>query len=361
MVGLGWLGVGGALALTALLTTLPQDAALSVAAAAALLMLAVGTPHGALDHLTLARRAGIPTAGTADVPARGPAGSTTASPASTASPPTSTASPMARLALRCRTALRRGTVGLDPRFAAGYLACGALALAGYLTAPQLGFAAFLALSVAHFAAGEAGVAVERGLARGWGDPLAWAAATGGVVVVVLPLSSAGASDAVAAVDPRLTPVLAGIPALAAAAAGLAVVALLGCLVIARRGGARRWAALLVAAELVLLIALGALAHPLVAFAAYFGAWHALRHQARLAAELHPGGESGPALLRVAESAVAGLPASLVVLVGGVALALSGQTALGAVLAVVWALTVPHTLAVARFEWRRRRESADPSG
>ncbi len=343
---IGWAGALAALLLTALLAALPADTALALAAGVAVGLLALGTPHGALDHLTLARRQ---------------------------------AESLAPALVADRTALRLGTAGLGFRFVAGYLGCAGLALTGYLVAPTAGFAAFLALSIAHFALGEAGVAVERGLARSWRDPLAWAAAVGGLVIVVLPLATPAAGSAVAAVDPRLTAVLAPLPALAVATVAVVGLALLTCAVVAVRDGRRR-AAAVVAGELALLVALAALAHPLVAFAAYFGTWHALRHQARLATDLErqlaeraPGDLATPPhpapqhpglphtrrrpLRLVARSAVAGLPASAVVLVAGVALALTGQSLLGALLAVVWALTVPHALAVAGFEWRRRRDAA----
>ena len=250
----GVVGVVAAIALSFLLATLGEPAATAVAGVVAVVLIALGSPHGALDHLVLARSR------------RGPA-------------PSGRRSALAALQ------------GLSPRFVTGYVALAAASLAGYLLAPRLGFALFLVLSVAHFAAGEAGVAVERGLARGWRDPLAWAASLGGVVVVVVPLAGSGAGSALAAVDPRLAPVLTPLPALAALTVVAVAATLLGCLVAALRGDER---ARTVALELAALSALAVLAHPLIAFAAFFACWHSLRHQARLAQELRPEPDRAPA-------------------------------------------------------------------
>ena len=313
-----------------------------MAGALAVLLVAVGSPHGALDHLVLVRGP----AAAADLPA-GRDGT----------------------GLRGRTAalLRVALHGLGARFVVGYAGLALLSLLAYLAAPRAGFAVFLVLSVAHFAAGEAGVAVERGLARGWTDPLAWAASLGGVVVVVLPLASREAAAAVSAVDPRLAPVLSPLGTLAPVVTALTVLAVAGCLVAALRGDRR---APVVATELMALTALAVLADPLLAFAAYFAFWHSLRHQARLAQVLRGPGAAAAAryagrpLREVVDSARAGVPATVGVLVGAVALAVTGATVLGGLLAVIWALTVPHSIAVVVLEVRaarRRWAGGAPAG
>ncbi|MGF1646769.1 MAG: beta-carotene 15,15'-dioxygenase, Brp/Blh family [Kineosporiaceae bacterium] len=322
MTAAGFAAVGAALLATEGLAVVAPGDPTPVAALVAVVLVAVGSPHGAMDHVAL-------------LDGRGRAGGS-----------------------RWRAAVP------DLRLAAGYLAVAGAALVGYLVAPTAGFALFLVLSVLHFGAGEIGFAVERGVARGWADPRGWAAALGGGVVVVVPLASPAAEAAVAAVDPRLIPVLAPLPTIAAAVAAATVLAVAGCTIAAITG--RNRGAALVAAELTALLALAWLAHPLLAFGAYFAGWHALRHQARLA-DLVADVPSGPgarttapgALGRVARSAVPGLPATAVVVATAVPLVMWGQSLLGALLALVWALTVPHSTAVAVMEVRRHRRAAGP--
>jgi beta-carotene 15,15'-dioxygenase len=312
----GAVAVVAAIALSVLLAPFGEPWRTGVAAAVALVLVALGSPHGALDHLVLL-------------------------------------APAERRDDGVRGALR----GLSARFVTGYVALALVSLAAYLAAPRAGFALFLVLSVAHFAAGEAGVAVERGLARSWRDPLASVAALGGVIVVVLPLASREAGAALAAVDPRLAPVLSPLPLLADVVTAVAVLAVIGCIAAAVRGDSRAGT---VATELAALTALAALAHPLIAFAAFFAFWHALRHQARLADVLRgPSGvplprHRGRPLVEVLDSARAGVPATVGVLLGAGALALTGATLLGGLLAVIWALTVPHAVAVCVLEVRAAR-------
>lgn len=322
----GFVAVLAGITLSVLLAPFGEPWRTGVAGAVAVLLVALGSPHGALDHLVLvAGRTGTEGARDSSVLA----------------------------------AFR----GVSLRFVTGYVALALLSLGAYLLAPRTGFALFLVLSVAHFAAGEAGVAVERGLARGWRDPLAWVASLGGAVVVVLPLASREAGAALAAVDPRLAPVLGPLPLLADLLTVVGVLAVIACVAAAVRGDDR---AATVATELAALTALAALAHPLIAFAVFFTFWHALRHQARLADVLRgPGGRPlpqhvGRPLREVVSSARAGVPATVGVLVMAVALGLTGATVLGGLLAVIWALTVPHSVAVAVLEVRSAR-SRVPAG
>lgn len=320
----GFVAAAAAVLLSVLLVPLGEPGRTAIAAVLAVALIALGSPHGALDHLVLAT------------------GRST----------------------RQGSGSRAVLDGLGVRFVVGYVGLALLCLLGYLAVPVVGFALFLVLSVAHFAAGEAGVALERGDATGWRDPLAWVAALGGVVVVVLPLASREAGAAVAAVDPRLTSVLEPLPALAGMVGLLITAALLWCTVAALRGEQR---ARTIALELATLTVLALLGHPLLAFGAYFAFWHSLRHQARLAQVLRPGdGEVsdqhvGRPLREVALSARAGLPATVGVLAVAVFLALGGTTVLGGLLAVIWALTVPHAVAVAVLEVRAARARRKAGG
>lgn len=357
IVRTGWVAVAAAIALSVLLAPVVEPWRTGTTAVLAVLLVALGSPHGALDHLVLAagRPAGAPVGARSDAgssaPSAGSAGSRSGS-----APRDGALGPAPR-----RTWARDAVQGLGLRFVVGYVGLALLSLAAYLVVPRAGFALFLVLSVVHFAAGEVGVAVERGLARGWRDPLALVASLGGAVVVVLPLASREAEAALAAVDPRLAPVLGPLPGLAVVVSVLTAGALLGCVVAAVRGSTR---AREVGLELAALTALAALAHPLLAFAAFFAFWHSLRHQARLAQVLRVGRPPLPQhqdrpLREVLDSARAGVPATVGVLLGAGALALTGATLLGGLLAVIWALTVPHSIAVAVLEVRSTRLRREP--
>jgi Brp/Blh family beta-carotene 15,15'-monooxygenase len=120
-----------------------------------------------------------------------------------------------------------------------------------------------------------------------------------------------------------------------------------------RAGDRRGAG-----ELALLSVLGVVASPLVAFAVYFASWHALRHTARLAAD--PVGVVRPAAL--ARTFAAGLPALVVTIVVAAVCVLGFRehavlsTWMWVGLALVWGLTVPHMVVVARFDRDRQARS-----
>ena len=112
-----------------------------------------------------------------------------------------------------------------------------------------------------------------------------------------------------------------------------------------------------AIDLSLLFLLAITAPPLVAFAVYFGCWHAMRHTARLTLVLPRSqkafaeGKSGNAFL----SAIwPGLPALIgTFVVAGIVIALRGGSVsdqfLWITLVIVWALTVPHMAVTARLD------------
>jgi Brp/Blh family beta-carotene 15,15'-monooxygenase len=112
-----------------------------------------------------------------------------------------------------------------------------------------------------------------------------------------------------------------------------------------------------AIDLSLLYLLALTAPPLVAFAIYFGCWHAMRHTARLTLVLprsqkaFEDGRSSQAFL----SAIwPGLPALIgTFVVAGIVIALRGGSVsdqfLWITLVIVWALTVPHMAVTARLD------------
>jgi hypothetical protein len=102
--------------------------------------------------------------------------------------------------------------------------------------------------------------------------------------------------------------------------------------------------------------LGIVAPPLSAFAVYFGCWHAVRHTARLTLVLP---SSQRAFMRGSTKsafwlAIApGLPALISAIVAAVAIGaftdFEGDSLLWTMLAIVWALTVPHMAATSRLD------------
>jgi Brp/Blh family beta-carotene 15,15'-monooxygenase len=273
----------------------PSYAVPSWAPAAAVVALALGVPHGAVDHLALV----------------GPA----------------------------RT--HRGVLALL------YLGTAVAAAALVLLAPVPAFVAVVVMSVWHFGSGDVEAAAETGVGPApapWQRRLHVLAA--GSVPVVLPLTAAGAASTLVALEPRLE-VLTSSPAVPvvrlAVLALAAVVALL--LVLDGRPAA--------AAELALLVTLALVATPLLAFAVYFAGWHAVRHTLRLALD----DDGGLDQQRLGVVLRAGLPSLLVTLAliaaASTGLGASTPTVLWWALAAVWGLTVPHMVVVGAFDRRRR--------
>ena len=109
-------------------------------------------------------------------------------------------------------------------------------------------------------------------------------------------------------------------------------------------------------DLALLLVLALIAPPLIAFAIYFGCWHAMRHTARLTLSLpksieHLNQSSGRKAFMSA--VIPGLPALVGTFVVAAVMALSGQDFsdefFWMALVVVWALTVPHMVVTAKLD------------
>ena len=122
-----------------------------------------------------------------------------------------------------------------------------------------------------------------------------------------------------------------------------------------------------AVDLVLLLALSFFAPPLVAFAVYFGFWHAIRHTARLVPKLPSAMKkvaSGNPLASFFAAAIPGLYAILGIFVLGIYFVARGTTEvsrdfLWIILVIIWALTVPHMATTAKFDLRAFRNSLRP--
>jgi len=122
-----------------------------------------------------------------------------------------------------------------------------------------------------------------------------------------------------------------------------------------------------AVDLVLLLALSFFAPPLVAFAAYFGFWHAIRHTARLVPKLPSAMKkvaSGNPLASFFAAVIPGLYAILGIFVLGIFFVARGTTDvskdfLWIILVIIWALTVPHMATTAKFDLRAFKNSLRP--
>lgn len=249
---------------------------------------------------------------------------------------------------------RAGALPL-PLAGVGYATAALVAWLLVLATGVTGIVVVVALSIVHFGAGELEAWPGRRTAP---RTTRLAVATAGTGALLLPLARGGARvDVVAAsLDPRLAVLLAFGPV----RIGLVVLWLVA--VAAGLRHAVRTADRGLALDLALLGLLGTLAPPLVAFAVWFGGWHAVRHTSRLLAQ-GPGG-TGPEGARwfLRAAALPTLGAVLVLLLLAVVRAASHDPAATTALALglLLAVTVPHVLVVAWLDVLARRRNIAPT-
>ena len=120
-------------------------------------------------------------------------------------------------------------------------------------------------------------------------------------------------------------------------------------------------------DLVLLLALSLFAPPLVAFAVYFGFWHAIRHTARLVPKLPSAMQkvsTGNTFASFFAAVIPGLYAILGIFLLGIFFVARGTSELSSdflwvILVIIWALTVPHMATTAKFDLRAFKSSLRP--
>ena len=280
---------------------------LSAQVAIALIALLVGIPHGAIDHLI-------------SIPSK----------------------PLSRFAL----------------YIAIYIAIAVLSGWMIATWNLLGFQLVLVMSSLHFGYGDAAyrnewreVSREKKFSAVIGSLYAIPA---GFVPVILPLTDPHSGDALHRIHPALQRWTGGhsqfLRTTTLIFALLIIVALLA------------WRNFAFAIDLALLTGLALTAPPLVAFAAYFGFWHATRHTARLTLKLPTSLKlacEGKVLPSLWASIFPGLYAifGAILVAGGLMLfdrANFSSGLLWSTLVVIWALTVPHMLTTSRFDLRAIR-------
>jgi beta-carotene 15,15'-dioxygenase len=267
----------------------------------ATIALAVGIPHGALDHLvTLPRSAPI------------------------------------RMAI----------------FIIVYVAIALLAIYAILKWNVWGFIFVVVMSATHFGIGDSAFLNELdSLKNQTGSRIpAWLyAPAAGLLPVMIPLVNSRSSEALTKVNESLVDWHQGYTTeIILAVAAITTLCLLGLLQRKRYRDAL---------DIALLAALASIAPPLVAFAVYFGCWHALRHTARLTSLL-PNSESAYLRGRGGQAFVAavipGLPALFGTIIFIAVLAGFSQQDLSdkflwLTLVTIWALTVPHMVVTAKLD------------
>jgi Brp/Blh family beta-carotene 15,15'-monooxygenase len=268
--------------------------------AIALLALAVGIPHGALDHL---------------------------------------------VTLPKSSALKMSL------FIFIYVAVAILAVFAILTWSVAGFIGVVAMSAIHFGIGDAAFIseIDRRTASPKRFPRYSYAVAGGALPVIIPLVSDDSSAALERVNSDLIDWHQGLNAeLFLWTIAIFAVALLRLLQRRR---------LQDAIDLSLLYLLAITAPPLVAFAVYFGCWHAMRHTARLTLVLPRSqkafaeGKSGRAFKNAIWPGIPALVGTFIV--AGLTILFRGDSLsnqfLWITLVIVWALTVPHMAVTARMD------------
>ncbi|WP_428339753.1 beta-carotene 15,15'-dioxygenase, Brp/Blh family [Mycobacterium sp.] len=218
----------------------------------------------------------------------------------------------------------------------------------------------VALSALHFGLGELEVSHQL---TGWQPSrvVAVSLVVAGSGALILPLARAG--DQLTAVATAVSPALAQLIGGPTVQIGLVVTWLVAALVAVI---ASLWSGHpTVALDVVLLGALGILVPPLLAFALWFGGWHALRHDARIltvepgCAALVTTGRQRAAVLRLIRLAAVPSIAALtaVAALAWLTVTASDPTAVVAeVLRLLLALTVPHMLVVLWVDRTARQDS-----
>ena len=292
--------VGVAIVLSFAFARIIEESEITWQVVIALVALAIGIPHGALDHLVTLPR-----------------------------------SSFKKMAL----------------FITLYVAVAVIAVIAILTWNVVGFILVVIMSAVHFGIGDAAFISEidrRSEETKRFQKYLYAAAAG-TLPVVIPLVSDKSTSALEKVNPALVDWHQGLNNDLVLWVMLITAFALLRLVQRRRDGE--------AIDLVLLYLLAVTAPPLVAFAVYFGCWHAMRHTARLTLTLPSSQEAftkGSAKRAFIRAVLPGTPAlvgtfviaALIVLLRGDSL---DDQFLWVSLVVVWALTVPHMAVTARLD------------
>jgi Brp/Blh family beta-carotene 15,15'-monooxygenase len=270
----------------------------------ALLALAVGIPHGALDHLV---------------------------------------------------SMPRGSMTKMIFFIVVYILIAVGAVIAIMSWNVAGFYLVVLMSALHFGIGDTAFLAERDRLHRKPPAPRWAqcsyAIAAGSTPVIIPLVNERSTNALAMVNPSLVDWHRGADSwLMYATLSLLLIALITQLLMKRNR------------EVLDLLLLGLIAlflPPLVAFAIYFGTWHAFRHTARLTLGLASSQEAfemGDGVRALRAAIVPGLPALIATIGVAMGIVVAGGSDLSddflwTLLVVIWALTVPHMMVTARLDKR----------
>ena len=231
-----------------------------------------------------------------------------------------------------------------------YVLVAIVAVIAILRFNVFGFVFVLLMSATHFGIGDAAFLNEmdrRGRRKAKLPRFIYAVAAGSIPVMI-PLVNSASTDALAQVNPALIDWHQGFDQ--EILYTVSVIALIAIVTLFLSHRKRE------SLDIALLLALALIAPPLIAFAVYFGCWHAMRHTARLTLTLdssqraYASGDSQSAFTR---AVIPGLPALAgTFLIAGV-LALMGNEFnddfFWMALVIVWALTVPHMAVTAKLD------------
>jgi Brp/Blh family beta-carotene 15,15'-monooxygenase len=231
-----------------------------------------------------------------------------------------------------------------------YVAVAVVAVVGILDFNTVGFILVLFMSAIHFGIGDAAFISEidrrtvpvRKLNRWFYIPAA------GFTPVFIPLVNSASTEALASINPALINWHQGFDSQILFAVTTFVLVAILVMIIGKRNRE--------ALDLILLLLLAHFAPPLIAFAVYFGCWHAMRHTARLTLSLPQCIEDltqGMPRKAFSNAVIPGLPALVGTFVVAGIMALSGRDFsdefVWMALVVVWALTVPHMVVTAKLD------------
>ena len=235
----------------------------------------------------------------------------------------------------------------------GYVAIALLAVLAILHWNKLGFQLVLAMSAFHFGFGDAAFVAEQdrlsGRSRMKSKTQNMFAISSGSIPVLIPLLNESTSSALREINPLLINWASTIEPQLKFLIAFFFVTTLVLLITEKR--------IRDVIDLSLLAGLALIAPPLVAFAVYFGCWHAMRHTARLTLIL-------PKALIAAEknnprgsflaAVVPGLPSLIGTVIVALFIAILDTTNIDAsylwyLLVVVWALTVPHMMVTTKID------------
>ncbi len=268
----------------------------------ALIALAIGIPHGALDHLVT---------------------------------------------------LPKASLGKMIAFIAIYVAIAVFAVWAILNWNVIGFVFVVVMSALHFGIGDTAFISESDHAheRRPAPRLAqiFYALSAGSLPVLIPLTNGKSTSALSAVNPELMNWHGGRASeILNFVTAFSLLSISVLFILRRRRDA---------VDLSILFALAIATPPLVAFATYFGLWHATRHTARLTLNLRTSQESiskGNPKRAFMQAVVPGIPALVGTFIVSLAIGLTtpgkiSDDLLWLSLVVVWALTVPHMMVTAKLD------------